>query len=145
MLQTDKPNHHRINTLLIKSSSRFVICLVYRAVDPYWSTWINRKKQPAHQGLKNKKLLSSFNCVLMCTNALRKSLTAFQYACRHSDLYIHQYVNTALPCSIFPHLACSTLPHSETGCCSSNSSADKDSAHPSKSALWQSRIKEAEG
>lgn len=144
MLQTDKPNHHRINTLLIKSSSRFVICLVYRAVDPYWSTWINRKNSLHTKVWKIKnccRLSTVFWCAQMhCANPWQPfNMPA------DTDLYIHQYVNTALPCSIFPHLACSTLPHSETGCCSSNSSADKDSAHPSKSALWQSRIKEAEG
>lgn len=74
---------------------------------------------------KNKHVVFS----QQCKNVLRKSLTAIQYAGRlmyHYDLYIHQYVNTALPHSVFPRLACPTLACSENGCRSSNSSAHKD-------------------
>lgn len=43
----------------------------------------------------------------------------------HYDLYIHQYVNSALPHSVFLHLDCPTLPYGKTDFASSNSSADK--------------------
>lgn len=44
----------------------------------------------------------------------------------HYDLYIHQYVNSAFPHSVFQHLDCPILPYSESGSFNAVQTASSD-------------------